>query len=52
MYISILVYTLVLHTIHKVVRAQDKNKVAGIEVTHDWARVSQFQGGWPRKASL
>lgn len=33
MYISTLVYTLVLHTIHKVVSAQEKNKDAGTEVT-------------------
>ena len=52
MYISTLVCTLVLHTIHKVVSAQEKNQDAGAEVTHDWAHVQQFQGGWPRKASL
>ena len=52
MYISTLVCTLVLHPTHKVVSAQEKNKDAGAEATHDWAHVSQFQGGWPRKASL
>lgn len=52
MYISTLVCTLVLHPIHKVVSAREKNKDVGAEVTHDWAHVSQFQGGWPRKTSL
>lgn len=52
MYTSTLVCTLVLHTIHKVVSAQEKNKDVRTKVTHDWAHVLQFQGGWPRKASL